>query len=144
MITIDTELYKSGLRFECTGCGECCKSRGRYQYVYVCLEERRLLAKHLGLKTAEFTRQYCRKTDGFFHLSNPSNDCQFLDGVRCSVYEARPQQCRTWPWWPQNMNRKIWEKEVKPGCEGVGRGRLHSPAEIEVNLEEELRRYNKV
>lgn len=142
MVTIDTSIYASGIRFECTGCGECCKSRGRYQYVYVTLPERRRLAQHFGLKTAAFTRSYCKKTDGFFHLINPSSDCQFLDGVRCTVYAARPQQCRTWPFWPQNMKPKIWEQEVKPGCPGVGLGRLHSVEEIEINLHEELRRAN--
>lgn len=139
MSEIDPRFYKNGLRFECTGCGECCKSRGKHQYVYVTLEERRELAQHLGLSTAAFTRKHCEQTDGWFHLRDPKRDCQFLDGKRCSVYAARPQQCRTWPWWPDHMNARGW-KEIKPGCEGIDRGRLHPLEEIEVVLEAELRR----
>ena len=143
MKPIDQSVYSTGIRFECTGCGECCKSRGSYQYVYVTLEERRRLAAHFGLKTAAFTKTYCKKTDGFFHLRNAANHCQFLDGVRCKVYAARPMQCQTWPFWPANMNHRKWEEEVKPGCPGIGLGRLYSPQEIEVRLHEELRRADK-
>ena len=144
MNTTGQSVYGSGIRFECTGCGECCKSRGQYQYVYVSLEERRRLAGHLGLKTAAFTKIHCSKTGDFFHLRNPSNDCQFLNGVRCTVYTARPQQCRTWPFWPVNMKPRTWTREVKPGCPGIGTGRLYSPREIEVFLQEERQRANKI
>ena len=140
MSIVDKTIYRDGIRFECTGCGECCKSRGRYQFVYVTLEERRRLAAHFGMKLVTFTKTYCRKTDEYFHLKNPGTECQFLDGVRCTVYHARPQQCRTWPFWPGNMQRKLWEEEVKPGCEGIGRGRVYSLEEIEASLAEERRR----
>ncbi len=141
---MEKSFYSAGLRFECTGCGECCKSRGGYDYVYVSLEERQRLAAHLGLKTAEFTRTHCEKTSGFFHLRNPQNDCQFLSGVRCTVYQARPEQCRSWPFWPANMKAKTWEREVKPGCPGVGVGKLHSRQEIEAVLNQEKQRENRV
>lgn len=137
MPKIDKNVYASGIRFECTGCGECCKSRGGYDYVYVSLDERRRLASHLKLKTAAFTRTHCAKTNGHFHLRDPQNDCLFLNGVRCTVYKARPQQCRTWPFWPVNMKTKTWEQEVKPNCPGVGIGRLYSPRKIEALLKQE-------
>lgn len=131
MTRIDKSLFASGIRFECTGCGECCKARHGYGYIYVTLKERQRLAKQLGLATGAFTRKHCEKTDGLFHLREPSSDCQFLDGSRCTVYQARPQQCRTWPFWPENMSKKVWNLEVKRDCPGIGIGRLHTPAEIE-------------
>jgi uncharacterized protein len=137
---MDPSVYAGGIRFECTGCGECCKSRGRFQYVYVTLAERRRLAQHLGMSTAAFTRKHCQRTDGWYHLRDPNSDCRFLDGLRCTVYAARPEQCRTWPFWPDNMKRKVWDQEVKPGCPGVGRGRRYSVEEIRVVLEQEERR----
>lgn len=140
MSRISKSLYRDGIHFECTGCGACCKARHGYGYVYVTLSERRLLAAKLGLETAAFTRKHCEKTDGLFHLKNPANDCQFLEGSRCTVYEARPQPCRTWPFWPENMNAKVWKLEVARDCEGIGRGRLYSPAEIERELAAEKRR----
>lgn len=132
--------YSAGIRFECTGCGQCCKTRGSYSYIYVTLEERRRLATHLRMKTAAFTRRYCEKTAGLFHLREPAKDCAFLQGERCSVYEARPGQCRTWPFWPENMSRTVWANEVKRDCPGVGVGRLYSVAEIEAHLADEKRR----
>jgi Fe-S-cluster containining protein len=135
--------HANGLRFECTACGECCRARGSYCFVYVTLAERRRLAQHLGLKTAAFTREYCEKTNGFHHLRNPSNDCEFLDGSRCTVYAARPDQCRTWPFWPENMSKKAWFGEVKRDCPGIGRGRVHSRAEIELLLAAERRRQHQ-
>lgn len=136
----DPEFYAKGLRFECTGCGECCRARGRTSWVWVTLEERRRLAQHLKVSTSAFTRKYCGKTNGFFHLRNPSADCVFLDGARCTVYAGRPGQCRTYPFWRENMNSKTWRLEVQRECPGVGRGRLHTRAQIKVKLEDERKR----
>ena len=139
MTKIDKKLYQDGIRFECTGCGECCRSRHGYGYIYVTLAERRRLAQHLGLTTRAFTLQYCAKTDGVFHLRDPASDCQFLEGSRCTVYTARPRQCRSWPFWPENMNAKTWSSEVKRDCPGIGIGRLYTAQEIEQQLAEEKR-----
>jgi hypothetical protein len=46
-------------------------------------------------------------------------DCVFLDGKKCNIYESRPQQCRAFPWWPENLkNKEAWE-ETKKRCEGI-------------------------
>jgi uncharacterized protein len=143
MSRIEKTLYRDGLRFECTGCGECCKARGEYGYIYVSLAERRRMAEHLGLSTRAFTAKHCQKTDGLFHLKDPAKNCQFLDGARCTVYAARPGQCRSWPFWPENMNRKVWTLEVRRDCPGVGQGRLYSRQEIDGILVRELRRADR-
>jgi Fe-S-cluster containining protein len=132
--------HAQGLRFECTGCGECCRSRnGQPSWVYVTLDERRRLARHFKLRTSAFTRRYCEKTNGFFHLRNPSSDCLFLDGARCTVYAARPGQCRTYPFWNENMGTREWAKTARE-CEGIGRGRLWTREEIELRLQDEKKR----
>lgn len=129
--------YKDGLRFECQGSGKCCTSRGEYGYVYLTAEDRRAMANYLKLKQGTFTRRYCEKTDGYFHLkSGPTPDCIFLKDKRCEVYEARPSQCRTWPFWPENMNAKTWNRDVASFCPGVGKGRLYTSAEIEKILKD--------
>jgi Fe-S-cluster containining protein len=122
--------WEDGLRFACQGSGKCCMSRGAYGYVYVTLRDRRRLAEHLGLTTRQFTRQYCARTGLYFHLLNPEADCGFLHEKRCLVYEARPAQCRTWPFWPENMKPRVWNNEVAAYCPGVGKGRLYTKAEI--------------
>jgi Fe-S-cluster containining protein len=71
-------------------------------------------------------------TDGIWHLKElDSESCQFLRDKKCSIYEARPTQCRTWPFWPEVLNAKCWDKEVASFCPGVGKGRLWTPEEIE-------------
>lgn len=125
------EWWRDGVRFSCQGSGRCCVSRGEYGFVYLTLEERKRMAKLLKLSTSAFTRRYCKKTDGVWHLKDGEGpECIFLENKRCSVYEARPMQCRTWPFWPEVMNAKSWAKDVQAFCPGVGKGRKISGDEI--------------
>jgi Fe-S-cluster containining protein len=119
-----------GIRFECQGSGKCCMARGDYGYVYVSLQDRRRLAVHLGISTILFTDRYTEKTDGLFHLKNPEKDCPFFHDNRCTVHQSRPRQCRTWPFWPENMKGEVWEREIASYCPGIGKGRLYSAEEI--------------
>jgi Fe-S-cluster containining protein len=128
------EWWREGVRFECQGSGKCCVSRGSYGYVFLNIFDRRRFAKHFKLSTQSFTKQYCIKIDGFWYLDDSKKNCRFLDGTRCSVYESRPTQCRTWPWWPENMKAKTWTKEIASFCPGVGKGRVWSGDEIQANL----------
>jgi Fe-S-cluster containining protein len=64
-------------------------------------------------------------------------NCSFLDGKRCSVYEGRPSQCRTWPFWPENMNARTWNREIVPFCPGVGKGRLYTAEEIKAAMDQD-------
>lgn len=82
------------------------------------------MAKVLGLTTSAFTRKHCDQSHGAFHLKEDPKrpECMFLKNNRCSVYEGRPTQCRTWPFWPEVMNAKAWKKEVGQFCPGVGKG----------------------
>ena len=131
--------WKNGVQFQCQGSGRCCVSRGQYGYVYMTLSDRRRMAKALGLTTAAFTRKHCTKKDGWVYLNSPDQSCQFLDGKRCGIYEGRPTQCRTWPFWPENMSAKAWAKEVASYCPGVGKGPIVSAEEIQKELDAESR-----
>jgi Fe-S-cluster containining protein len=134
------KFYQHGLRFTCTGCGACCGNRGEYGFVYVTLLERKNLAGHLRISAGEFTRRYCKKTNGYFHLKDTDDHCIFQKGLRCRVYRVRPQQCRTWPFWRENMNYKVWRTEVLRDCPGAGSGKRHSPRTIETILGVRARR----
>jgi Fe-S-cluster containining protein len=126
--------WHGGVKFSCQGSGKCCVSRGSYGYVYLTLDDRRALARHLGLATGAFTRKYCEREGGIWKLRDFNEECRFLEGKSCGVYEARPTQCRTWPFWPENMSGKAWSREVAAYCPGVGRGRVIPREEIEVAL----------
>ncbi len=132
-------MHKQGLHFQCQGSGQCCTSHGEYGYVFMNIEDRRRMAKVLKMTTAAFTKKHCEISNGFYHLKeDPKNpDCQFLAGKRCSVYLGRPTQCRTWPFWPDVMNAKVWKKEVASFCPGVGKGPLIKADQIEKILNEQ-------
>ena len=130
--------WEEGVRFECQGSGKCCVSHGEYGYVYLTQKDRVRLAQSLGLPTPQFTREYCGKTDGIYHLLDGENDqCIFLKDKKCSVYEGRPTQCRTWPFWPEVMEAKTWKKEVAAFCPGIGKGKIWKKEEIEKALAEQ-------
>lgn len=144
-MTLNEEIYKNGIRFECQGSGKCCTSHGEFGFVFLTIEDRRRLAKHFKLSTAAFTRKYCDMKDGVWHLKeDPQNpDCLFLKKKSCSVYLGRPTQCRTWPFWPEVMNAKSWSKEVADFCPGIGKGKLWTKSEIEEILVKDLENSKK-
>ena len=140
MPTMTGKFPTAGMRFACQSCGGCCRSRGRFHYVYVSLPERRRLARCLHLSVRTFTVRYCNKTEGFFHLRSSGRDCVFLEGNRCRVHCARPEQCRTWPFWPENMPPRVWRRDIAAKCPGIGQGPRIAPRKIEDCLRREAAR----
>ena len=132
--------WSEGVRFECQGSGQCCVSRGQYGYVYLTLEDRQNMGRLMKITTSKFTRTYCAKTDGVYHVKDgPTPDCRFLKNNRCEVYQARPMQCRTWPFWPEVMAPKSWAKEVAAFCPGVGKGKLVDAKTIRDTLDKQIK-----
>jgi Fe-S-cluster containining protein len=119
--------YKSGLHFKCTHCNRCCTVEG---HVWVDKREAQRLANHLQISLQEFSKRYLRLVDGRHALTERSDGaCVFWD-EGCTVYETRPGQCRTFPFWEENVaTRGAWE-EVAEECEGIGEGRLYQLGEI--------------
>ena len=127
----------SGLRFECTKCGDCCTNRGEYAHVYVNEEENEALAAFLGLSLRAFKRRYTFvDDDGWRQLSFRGKSCVFLDLATnlCQVHPARPTQCRTFPFWREFVVDGEWSEEVRSLCEGIGRGPLYSIEEAEDHI----------
>jgi uncharacterized protein len=132
--------YADGLNFTCSQCGNCCT--GGPGYVWVSKQEIVRLADFLKITPAETVDKYCRKVDGQFSLNEHRNaaglyDCVFLTEQKvtsggathtrrgCSIYPVRPLQCRTWPFWPENLwSKKTWDHAAKR-CHGMGAGRRH-------------------
>jgi Fe-S-cluster containining protein len=124
--------YKDGLRFQCTGCGDCCT--GAPGFVWVNKEEIENLATKVGLEVDEFESRYVREIGVRKSLVEFNNgDCVFFDGKtrKCKVYEARPRQCRTWPFWDSNVRTSEAWAQTCEVCPGSGTGRLYQLGEIE-------------
>lgn len=111
--------YSEGLRFSCTGCGQCCT--GAPGYIWVTEEEMATIAQHLQLTLEEFAHRFIRRVKGRYSLlEHPKTyDCVFLKDKKCQIYEVRPTQCRTYPWWPQNLRSPQDWQEAARFCEGI-------------------------
>jgi Fe-S-cluster containining protein len=123
--------YRQGLRFECTQCGKCCG--GGPGTIRVSDDEINALAGRLDLSNEEFRHRYThRLRNGDISLVEKENyDCIFFDRKRgCTVYDDRPKQCRTWPFWSSVVfSRETWEDEATE-CPGMDSGPLRNAGEI--------------
>ncbi|HMP89064.1 MAG TPA: YkgJ family cysteine cluster protein [Kiritimatiellia bacterium] len=121
--------FDAGLQFECTGCGMCCT--GDSGTIFVNDREADEIAAHLGLTREAFLNEYAYPVKKGHSIKEKENgDCIFLRGKLCGIYEVRPTQCRTFPFWPEVLrSEKRWNETAK-SCEGIGRGKLHSREEI--------------
>ncbi|MDR2393494.1 MAG: YkgJ family cysteine cluster protein [Treponema sp.] len=134
------ELYKEpfygdGLRFSCTRCSACC----RYESGFVFLSKKDvfILAAALQMEYNKVIETYCRWVPGTMRAEwlslkeTAEYDCIFWkDG--CSVYEGRPIQCRTFPFWSSILvSPDAWSRTAV-FCPGMGSGRLYTKDEIEL------------
>jgi Fe-S-cluster containining protein len=122
--------YAGGLRFSCQQCHNCCRG-GQPGWVYPTRREMERIARWMKLSLYTVRRRFLIKdADGetSFRM-NPNGDCIFWD-EGCTIYPVRPRQCRTYPFWSENLaSRERWE-EVERTCHGAGRGRLYRLEEI--------------
>lgn len=132
--------YREGVNFSCTGCGKCCS--GGPGAVWVAKDEIKKIAEYLNLSVEDFRQKYVHRLFGRDSLKDaPSGkECIFLKGKFCTIYEVRPVQCQTYPWWPGIMRSpELWQDEAK-WCEGIGGGDAVVPAE---KINRELERYQR-
>jgi Fe-S-cluster containining protein len=112
--------YKDGLKFKCTECGKCCT--GKPGYVWVTEEEIEKIAQFLDIPLKKVMHTYIRqKNNRYALIEKPSqnHDCVFLKDRKCQIYGVRPGQCRTFPWWIQNLKSPESWAEAAKECEGI-------------------------
>jgi hypothetical protein len=119
----DQPWWHEGLRFECSQCGDCCT--GAPGFVWVNRAEIEALAATQNMEVADFEERYVRTVGIRKTLAEYDNgDCVFFDGQtrKCTVYGARPRQCRTWPFWESNLRTPdTWQRTCEV-CPGSGKG----------------------
>ncbi len=134
--------YENGLRFSCVeGCRYCCSCEPGY--VFLSQQDLDRLCAHTEMDEQAFIETYCRIIDmGAFSLislkEKKNYDCIFLNEMGCSVYEARPRQCRTYPFWMSVLESEDRWEEEKKSCPGIGKGRLYTKEEIDELLRIDL------
>ncbi len=95
------------------------------------------MANELSMSASDFVAAFVRLIRGKKKslTERPNGDCVLLDSKkrRCLVYESRPTQCRTWPFWDSNLDRPgSWKCAAKhcKGCDNP-QGKLYTLEEIE-------------
>jgi len=86
--------------FACRRCGNCCRAgHGR---VWFEPEELPAMAAARGMEEQAFAALHVTRVGERLSLrEGPHGRCSLLEGLNeCSVYEARPEQCRSFPYWP--------------------------------------------
>jgi hypothetical protein len=132
---MDTETLSKPRCFECIRCNGCCS--GQPGYVWLSKKDLDTLSDFLHVSKRKFALDYCKPVDiGLSYTlslkEKQSHDCIFLENSGCIVYNARPAQCRTYPFWGTILeDEESWVGESK-ACPGIGRGPA-VPSEIIVN-----------
>jgi Fe-S-cluster containining protein len=123
----------SSLRFECTSCGKCCTGKGGK--VFVNTAERSDIANVLELSQQELIQSYFVQDQGKYLIQqvklkgdneqqqgeqDEEERCIFLTSdKKCSIYQARPTQCRTFPFWPHILASSYDWQRTQRDCDGI-------------------------
>jgi len=105
----------------CSTCqGKCCT--GESGYIYVTKTEIEQISELLNLDIKEFVEKYLFKKGYKYSIKErkfgESYECIFYNREfnGCNIYDARPSQCRTFPFWDYYKKRV---DDLKLECPGV-------------------------
>ncbi len=106
---------------KCAECkGKCCI--GESGYIWITPAESEKMAKFLKIGTEEFKEKYLTKVGFRYSIKEKpflgGYACVFFDeeNMQCGMYEFRPSQCRSFPFWDYYKNRI---DEVENECIGI-------------------------
>lgn len=116
-------------RFHCHRCARCCS--GGSGHVWLSESELPQLASQLDMDQASFLARYVRRVpdpeSGHLRLSlresgsgESGGRCILLEGQNeCSVYSARPEHCRRFPYSDQVLNDERAFEAARATCPGI-------------------------
>jgi Fe-S-cluster containining protein len=120
-------IKKDGFNFAfdpngCNNCnGNCCI--GESGYIWINSSEIQALALHLKISVDDLKIRFLNKIGYKYsikevQLAQNNYACCFFDleKRKCSIYDYRPTQCRTFPFWEYFKNN---EKEVYKECPAI-------------------------
>ena len=126
--------YADGLKFSCKRCSSCC----RYDSGFVFLSQKDINKLSSALKTDinGIISAYCRwvtdkNGEEVLSLKEKSNNDCILWDCGCTVYQARPIQCVSFPFWKSIIASEQCWKIASENCPGMNSGKLHTKEEIE-------------
>ena len=119
-------IQKDGFPFQfeseaCNSCeAQCCS--GESGNIFFTKSEMVEIANHLNISTEIFLSDFCRKVGYKYSIKEirfqGKYNCIFLTENRCDIYNVRPKQCRTFPFWNEFQNKENLEY-LKKECIGI-------------------------
>ena len=113
-----------GYYFDSSACSTCSAKccTGESGYIHVTPKEVENIANFTGLDVEEFVQKYLFKNGYKYSIKErkvgESYECAFYDKAAngCIIYEVRPTQCITFPFWEYFKDRV---DELKLECPGI-------------------------
>lgn len=126
--------YKEGLYFKCQKCSGCCT--GFSGYVWIDDKEIENISKFLKISIQLFLNNYTRQIFHRISLKEllPTYDCIFLKDKKCTIYEVRPKQCISYPFWEENLKSLSSWQALKKTCPGIDKEEFYSLEDIQKRL----------
>ena len=117
---VESSLDGDQFRFGCTGCGKCCEGPG---VIYFTADDLKNIQNELKLNEEEWRilrSRLVQREKNNLYLHQTDTACIFLtkDGL-CSIYNVRPLQCRTYPFWTSVFESRASYQSFKEFCPGV-------------------------
>ncbi len=157
-------MFEHGVNFSCQMCGDCCRGFDEGE-VFLYRNDIYRLAKFLNLTgnngLRKFAKRYLKvientffwkednaergKTFRFntlaFSFTGEDEHCHFLVNSRCTVHQARPFQCRCFPFWKMMVSSRKNVINYSKKCKGLRllQGHYYSRREILSWANEEYR-----
>ena len=108
---------KLNFTFSCTRCGNCCSDEGVVSFT---MKEVRRAAEYLGIERGEFIDRYLEKSGRtYVHVVDKGECCRFLENNKCVINDVKPEQCATFPFWKEYVDRRGKLVNFDRHCAGV-------------------------
>lgn len=120
--------FEQGIYFKCQKCGLCCS--GTPGVIRVTLEEISQISDYIKISSDELLRSYLYPYQNRYSIREREDGACYFYENGCRIYPVRPVQCKTYPFWFNNLrSEKNWQKAIK-ACPGIGKGVLYSKEQI--------------
>ena len=94
-------------------------------FVYLTETDLQKAAKFVGMGAKAFEKKYIYRTRRQMRFRKPpKKQCPFLGETGCEIHPAKPTQCRTFPFWPEMVEKRVAWNRTARYCPGIGKGPL--------------------